>query len=454
MIGIADLRQRLADLYGVEISQVLPVRGALHGREVVLRLVRNDGRSAVAGAATPEFRRQAAIYGLEIGGAAPGAIFTDIEGPAPISRTPGALRVVDESDVEFSGLPSLCGKTAAQEDLIVIRSLEGAYGLCNAPCGALIAGPPLIDRLEALMEPGALPPVILKAALDAVDPVRLPFAKRKIRTITEDRRRIATALDGSAAFAVAAEAKGPAVDATPRDIAEFLAILRAAGIVATPLGDRRFRLPVGSAADNNRLLSAFDLGDASPSRCGEVSRNTFETRILATVDLDREGEIDIATGVGFFDHMLTQIAHHAGISATIACKGDLDVDAHHTIEDCAIAFGQALSQALGMRRGIARFGFVLPMDEAEAQISIDLGGRPYLVFEGAFSAPLIGQYPTEMTEHVFRSLSQSLGAAIRLSVKGENDHHKAEACFKAFGRALRQAVRIEGASTPSTKGVI
>lgn len=119
-----------------------------------------------------------------------------------------------------------------------------------------------------------------------------------------------------------------------------------------------------------------------------------------------------------------------------------------------MALGQALKEALGARRGIARYGFVLPMDEAEAKISIDLGGRPYLVFEGAFRAPLLGAYATEMTEHVFRSLSQSLGAAIHVSVTGENDHHKTEACFKAFGRALRQAVRVEGTVLPSTKGVI
>lgn len=454
MTGIADLRQRLADLYGVETSQLLPVRGAMHGKEIVLRLVRNDGSSAVAGAETPKFRRLAAIYGLGTSDAAPGAIFTDIEDRAATLRAPGVLRIIDESDVEFSGLPSLCGETAAQEDLIVIRSLERVYGLGDAPCAALIAGPALIARLEELIEPGALPPVILRAALDAVDPVRLPLAKRKIRTIIEDRRRIAAALGGSPAFVAAAQARGPAVIVSPRDAAAFLTILRAAGLSATPLEEGRFLLPVGAAGDNNRLLSAFDLGDAAPSRRGEISRKTLETSIVATVDLDREGDIDIATGIGFFDHMLTQIAHHAGISATIAGEGDLDVDAHHTIEDCAIAFGQALSQALGPRRGIARFGFVLPMDEAEAQISIDLGGRPYLVFEGAFSASLIGQYPTEMTEHVFRSLSQSLGAAIRLSVKGDNDHHKTEACFKAFGRALRQAVRVEGAATPSTKGVI
>lgn len=189
-------------------------------------------------------------------------------------------------------------------------------------------------------------------------------------------------------------------------------------------------------------------------RRGEVQRNTKETQIAATVDLDNSGPVTIETGVGFFDHMLEQVAHHGGFALSLSCKGDLHIDAHHSIEDCAIAFGQALNEALADRRGIGRFGFVLPMDEAEAKISVDLGGRPYLVFDGAFTAPAIGAYPTEMTEHVFRSLAQNLGATVHVSVSGENDHHKTEACFKALGRALRSAIRIEGAELPSTKGVI
>jgi imidazoleglycerol phosphate dehydratase HisB len=189
-------------------------------------------------------------------------------------------------------------------------------------------------------------------------------------------------------------------------------------------------------------------------RFGEVTRKTKETEIAVSVDLDRAAPVRIASGVGFFDHMLEQVAHHGGFSLTLACAGDLHIDAHHSIEDCAIAFGQALHIALGARRGIARFGFVLPMDEAEAKISIDLSGRPFLVFEGAFSAAALGEYPTEMTEHVFRSLAQAMGATIHVAVTGENDHHKTEACFKALGRAMRQAIRIEGVEPPSTKGVI
>lgn len=195
-------------------------------------------------------------------------------------------------------------------------------------------------------------------------------------------------------------------------------------------------------------------GEVVRRRRAAVERNTRETQIKVEVDLDRAAPVRIETGVGFFDHMLEQVAHHGGFSLSVSCAGDLHIDAHHSIEDCALAFGQALREALGDRRGISRFGFVLPMDEANAQISIDLGGRPYLVFDGAFSAPLIGVYPTEMTEHVFRSLSQAMGANVHVAVTGDNDHHKTEACFKALGRALRQAVRVEDDRTPSTKGAI
>lgn len=216
-------------------------------------------------------------------------------------------------------------------------------------------------------------------------------------------------------------------------------------------------LEAHARAAEARIVTSRKADDSAPlirRRRAEIVRETRETKVTVSLDLDREARPSIKTGVGFYDHMLEQIAQHGGVALTLTCDGDLEVDAHHTIEDCALALGQALKQALGERRGIARYGFVLPMDEAEAKVSLDLGGRPYLVFDGAFAAPSLGGYPTEMTEHVFRSLAQSMGAAIHVAVTGENDHHKTEACFKAFGRALRQALRVEGDVTPSSKGVI
>jgi imidazoleglycerol-phosphate dehydratase/histidinol-phosphatase len=189
-------------------------------------------------------------------------------------------------------------------------------------------------------------------------------------------------------------------------------------------------------------------------RAATVVRKTKETDIHVRVNLDRPAPVAIATGIGFYDHMLEQVARHGGFALELTCVGDLEIDEHHTVEDCALALGQALRQALGDKVGIARFGFVLPMDEAQAQVAIDLSGRPYPVFEGTFGRESVGGLPTELVPHFFRSLAESLGAAVHVRVTGENTHHMVEACFKATGRALRQAVRIEGTELPSSKGTL
>ncbi len=152
--------------------------------------------------------------------------------------------------------------------------------------------------------------------------------------------------------------------------------------------------------------------------------------------------------------MLEQLGKHGGFALAVRCRGDLDVDEHHTVEDVALALGQALREALGDKRGIQRYGFVLPMDEAQAQVGVDLGGRPYFVFEGEFSREQVGGLPTELVPHFFRSVADTLGAAIQLRVSGENTHHMVEACFKGFARALRQAFVREGSELPSTKGTL
>lgn len=191
-----------------------------------------------------------------------------------------------------------------------------------------------------------------------------------------------------------------------------------------------------------------------PERTATVQRKTRETDIHVRVNLDRTAPVAIATGIGFYDHMLEQVARHGGFALELTCTGDLEIDEHHTVEDCALAFGQALRQALGDKVGIGRFGFVLPMDESRAQVAIDLSGRAYAVFEGRFGRESVGGLPTELVPHFFRSLADSLGAAVHVQVQGENTHHMVEACFKATGRALRQAVRIEGTELPSSKGVL
>ncbi len=190
------------------------------------------------------------------------------------------------------------------------------------------------------------------------------------------------------------------------------------------------------------------------ARTGQAKRGTRETTVQVNVNLDATAPSRIDTGIGFYDHMLEQIAKHGGFSLEVQCLGDLQVDEHHTIEDTALSIGKALRIALGDKRGIARFGFQLPMDESEARVSLDLSGRPFLVFDGSFPRDRVGQMPTELVEHFFRSLADSLGATLHVSVKGSNAHHMVEACFKAVGRALRQAIHQEGNELPSSKGVL
>jgi imidazoleglycerol-phosphate dehydratase/histidinol-phosphatase len=219
---------------------------------------------------------------------------------------------------------------------------------------------------------------------------------------------------------------------------------------ATNLGVRGLRVRRhGDAAETwPAILRALT------ERRATVKRKTKETDIDVQVNLDDTGPISIVTGIGFFDHMLEQLAKHGGFSLRLDCKGDLDIDEHHTVEDVALAVGEALRNALGNKLGIARYGFVLPMDEAQVRVAIDLSGRAYGVFEGKFSREAVGGLPTELVPHFFRSLAESLKAAVHVTVTGENTHHMIEACFKGTGRALRQAFRREGEELPTTKGVL
>lgn len=218
---------------------------------------------------------------------------------------------------------------------------------------------------------------------------------------------------------------------------------------ATNLGVRGFRVGphgIGWDAIAHRVLDV--------PRIGEVTRDTRETRIHVRVDLDRLADPQVHTGLGFFDHMLEQIGKHGGFALELECKGDIHIDEHHSVEDCALALGAALKQALGNKRGIARYGFSLPMDESAADARLDLSGRPYFVFDGTFPRERVGELAVEMVPHFFRSLCETLGANLHLSVRGDNAHHMVEACFKVVARTLRQAIARQGDELPSTKGML
>ena len=190
-------------------------------------------------------------------------------------------------------------------------------------------------------------------------------------------------------------------------------------------------------------------------RTAKISRKTSETDIQMKLTLDGTGSSDISTGIGFFDHMLTAFARHGNFDLTIAARGDLIVDEHHLIEDTGIVLGQAITKAIGDKSGIARFGEArIPMDEALADVVLDLGGRSYMVMNAEFGSPRVGEFNTQMVGHFFESLAENAKMNLHATVRGENDHHMIEALFKAFAYALRRAVVVEGDGVKSTKGVL
>jgi imidazoleglycerol-phosphate dehydratase/histidinol-phosphatase len=221
---------------------------------------------------------------------------------------------------------------------------------------------------------------------------------------------------------------------------------------AANLGIEGLRIAAGG--DPSQSWPAIAARILGCGRRARIHRKTRETDIRVEVDLSREGPVSVATGIGFFDHMLEQIARHGGFALQLQASGDLHIDEHHTVEDTALALGAALREALGDKRGIGRYGFLLAMDEAEAQVALDLSGRAYFVWEGQLPRANVGALPSELVPHFFRSLSDALGAALHLSVRGENTHHMVESCFKGVGRSLRQAIRVDGAELPTTKGVL
>jgi len=226
------------------------------------------------------------------------------------------------------------------------------------------------------------------------------------------------------------------------------------------IGDRDTdsQLAVNLGAKFARIGNWADVVKAvrSSERRAVVNRNTKETRIKLTLDLDGKLESSIDTGLKFFDHMLDQIVHHGGISLQLSCKGDLEVDEHHTMEDVGIALGEAVASALGDKIGIARYGFALPMDESRALVLMDFGGRIDFSWDVEFTREYVGDTPTEMFKHFFQSLCSASRCNLRISAKGENNHHIAEAVFKAYARALRMAVKrdVFSCELPSSKGIL
>jgi len=486
------LRRRMADLYGVAPGQLWVTRGSDDAIDLLIRSFCEAGRDKV-GIVEPTFSayaqfarvQGAAVVTARLGAnfafgadavldtmrvAQPKLLFlctpnnptgSAVE-PADVRRIAAALPdtivVADEAYGEFADQPSLAGEAGEVPNLVVLRTLSKAYGLAGARIGCAIGSRELIELIARVSPPYPLPGPSITAALDALGPERMPIHRQRIATLLQERERVACQL-GNIDEIRSVRAGGNFLFLEVADPARLAQRLAAAAVRvrfrpnAAPGG---VRVTIGTPDENAALLAVFGIASVAPGRRADVVRDTKETRIALSLDLDRTEPRHIDSGIPFYDHMLDQVAAHGGFALTLACTGDVEIDPHHSIEDIAIALGIGLRQALGDKRGIGRFGFALPMDEAEAQVLIDLSGRPFARFEGSFDTPAVGDLPTQMVPHIFRSLADSLGAAIHVRVTGENDHHKVEACFKAFGRALRQALTIEDTmgALPSTKGML
>lgn len=384
----------------------------------------------------------------------------------------GGVVVLDEAYIDFSVRPSLTSLVNRYPNLIVLQTLSKAWGMAGLRIGLAVAAPAVISLMSKVKYPYNINVVAQKMALMKLDEA----AKDKaVAEIVGQRFRLEKELR-----------KCPEVKGIYSSDANFLLVrfdnpdevygrLLAGGVIvrnrSKVLGcEGCLRITVGTPAENDRLLRLLASPVTEPVevalRCqgieklGErhvrIVRDTKETIITLELDLDSMGSGRISTGLPFFDHMLEQIPNHGGVALSIDAKGDLQVDEHHTIEDVGIVLGEAINAALGSKLGIARYGFVLPMDDCDAAVLMDFGGRIDFRWNAEFNREKVGDVPTEMFSHFFQSVCAGAKCNLHIRAEGVNEHHKAEAIFKAFARALRMAVAKTPFpyELPSSKGIL
>ena len=370
------------------------------------------------------------------------------------------ILVVDEAYIDFSSQPSLSAYINEYPNLIVLQTLSKAYGMAALRLGLAFAD----KRTVAMFANVKYPYNISLAGMEKAMSLLKRDVAAEVELIKSERSRMAQALAGLSRVRKVWPSDANFLLAQVDDARGMYEELLAAQVIVR---DRSkvlgcagcLRITVGTPAENDKVLAVIGglkPENVVPSRAATVVRKTRETQIEVCVDLDAKASGIIDTGLKFLDHMLDQIVHHAGISLSVKAVGDLEVDEHHTMEDVAIVLGEALTKALGDKRGIERYGFVLPMDESRAMVLMDLGGRIEFVWDVEFKREYVGDVPTEMFWHFFRSLGAAMSCNLHISAKGENDHHVAEGIFKAFARALKMAVRKEqfSYSLPSSKGIL
>lgn len=472
------LRQRLAEIYQVEEAQLLITRGMDEGIDLLIRTFCSPGKDAIV-IIPPTFGYyqvaaningakviQAKLDKLEQGKIVflctpnnPTGESIKLDKIAEICNSYSGIVAVDEAYIEFSDIPSSACLLKQYPNLVVMRTLSKAYALAGVRIGAIMANAEIIAILKRVLPPYPIAQTSSAIALQALSPIGLYYTNNKIKEIKEQRQYLYQQLSKCSEVIRIYSSEANFLFVIFKDSDAIYQRLKTAGIIIRNRSNElagALRITVGSSKENELLLCALGLLTKldEPTRKASYNRKTTETEILCEVSVDGLGTTNISTEIRFFDHMLEQLAKHSGISILLKATGDIDIDAHHTIEDVAIVLGKALKEALGNKYGINRYGFVLPMDEAEAQVSIDLSGRGYCNFDAEFTSQQVGDLPTEMVKHFFETLSANLEAAIHIKVTGNNTHHMVESCFKCFAKALKQAISESGSVLPSTKGVL
>jgi histidinol-phosphate aminotransferase len=466
-----ELREAIAGYTGFPVDQVVPTAGADEALMLCALLTLSPGdRAYVRPPYYAVYQNATRLAGGVMADDPDDARLTWVcsphnptgeDVPGDVPEDGGGLVVIDQAYLEFGG-SDLSGLVGERDNVVVVRTLSKAFAVAGARVGYLLAPPALADKLEAIRPPGSISGFSVAVALRALantDAMRADVAE----TVSE-RERLRTALLGfgwtlsdSCANCLFADLGEPA--------APTIARLLEAGIVVRTFGamPNCLRITIGSPADNDRVVEALGGSETRSDapregRTGRVQRTTRETRIEAEWALDGAGKSRVTTGIGFLDHMLTALAFHSLTDMQLTCSGDLWVDEHHTVEDVAIALGQALDGALGDRAGIVRYGDArAPLDEALCHATVDLGGRGFSSVVLPLRGDRVGGLPTTLLPHFFDSLSREGRLAIHLDGHGGDDHHVIEAAFKALALALREAISRDqrrAGALPSTKGAM
>lgn len=385
------------------------------------------------------------------------------------------LLVADEAYIDFCEEFSMLPELAKFPNLIVLQTLSKAWGLAEIRLGVAFASKEITNYLYKTKAPYNVNGVTQQIALKAL--ANKSKKDEMVKALISDREILVRALENSQEVEKVFASQANYILVKVKGAEKAFKRLLEKGVVVrdrskVSMCEGCFRITVGTRAENEALVAALNsdaqydfsvksIGNSNAQlggaqRKSEIKRKTSETEIAIKLNLDGQGESQINTGIGFFDHMLIQIAKHSGADLEISVKGDLQIDEHHTVEDTAIALGEAFLKALGDKKGIERYGFLLPMDESLAQVALDFSGRSHLVWNAEFKREKVGELPTEMFPHFFKSFSDAAKCNLNIKVEGENEHHKIEAIFKAFAKCIKQAIKrdINSSSIPSSKGVL